>query len=411
MQKNKVISAIVSIAIAFCLWLYVITVDSPDYRDTIYDIPLTMVNETALRNRNLVVTGISADSVDITFSGNRSDVLKLNRSNITLKVDLAKIYDPGVHTVEWTIALPGDVPSNAFTQENRNPDKVTLTVENLISKEIPVRVLFTGSVATGVFADTENATTDVSFVTVKGPESVIDQVDEALISIDLSEHRESIGDYYRYTLVDQKDEPVDAAEIEVNVEEIRVDMAIQSVKDVNLVINVVDGGGATSETTVLIYEPRTIKVVGSEAVLAELDEIVLGTINLAEELDAREIVFAIPEIEGVTNLSGLTEVTAAISFPSLAIRDLELENLTAINVPEGMEAEIITQKLTVKVRGPYGEVMRLTPQDLRAEVDFTGAQIGSSTFKVVVTFGDTFQTLGVVGTCSASATVTEATQE
>ena len=88
-----------------------------------------------------------------------------------------------------------------------------------------------------------------------------------------------------------------------------------------------------------------------------------------------------------------------------------MENLTAINIPEGMEVEIITQKLTVQVRGPYGEVMRLTPEDLQAEVDFTGAQIGSSTFKVVITFGDTFQTLGVVGTCSASATVTEAAQE
>ena len=76
-----------------------------------------------------------------------------------------------------------------------------------------------------------------------------------------------------------------------------------------------------------------------------------------------------------------------------------------------MEVEIITQKLTVQVRGPYGEVMRLTPEDLQAEVDFTGAQIGSSTFKVVITFGDTFQTLGVVGTCSASAPVTEAAQE
>ena len=76
-----------------------------------------------------------------------------------------------------------------------------------------------------------------------------------------------------------------------------------------------------------------------------------------------------------------------------------------------LDVEIITQKLTVKVRGPYGEVMRLTPQDLRAEVDFTGAQIGSSTFKVVITFGDTFQTVGVVGTCSAGATVSEAAEE
>ena len=410
MQKNKLFHVFVSVAIAFFMWLYVITVDSPDYRDTIYDIPLTFVGETALRDRNLVVTNISSDTVDITFSGNRSDVLKLNKSNITLKVDLAKIYDPGVHTVEWTVTLPGDVPNNAFTRENVNPDKVTVTTENWVRKEIPVRVLFVGSVPMGVFADTENVVKDVSTVFVSGPESAIEQVAEALITIDLSEHRESISDYYRYTLVNEKEEPVDAAGIEVNVEEVRVDMVIQTVKDVNLVINVVDGGGATSETMALNYEPRTIKIAGSEAVLAELDEITLGTIYLAEELENREIIFPIPEIEGITNLSGLTEVKAYLNFDSLSIKELELAELTAINVPEGMTAEIITQKLTVKVRGPYGEVMRLTADDLRAEVDFTGAQIGSSTFKVVITFGETFQTLGVVGTCSASATVTETNQ-
>lgn len=411
MQKNKVLSALLSAAIAFCLWLYVITVDSPDYRETIYDIPLTLVGETALQNRNLVLTDISSDTVDITFSGNRSDVLKLNKSNITLKVDLSRIYDPGVQTVEWDITLPGDVASNAFTRENVDPDSITVTIENWVRKEVPVRVSFTGSVPIGIFADTENVIREYATITVAGPASAVEQVEEAVIDIDLSDYRESISDYFRYTLVDKYGEPVDAAKIEVNVDQVHVDMIIQSVKDVNLVVNLVDGGGATATTTVLYYEPTTIKVAGNEAVLAELDEIVLGTINLAEELEAREIVFVIPEIEGVTNLSGLTEVTASISFPTLSTKEFVVEELTAINLPEGMEAEIITQKLTVKVRGPSGDVNRLTPENIQAAVDFTGAQIGSSTFKVVITFGDSFQTLGVVGTCSASATVTEVEQE
>ena len=411
MQKNKVLSFLLSVAIALCMWMYVITVDNPDYRDTIYDIPLTFVNETALKNRNLVVTDVSADSVDITFSGNRTDVLKLNKSNITLKVDLSRIYDPGVHTVEWTIALPGDVPSNAFTQENRNPDKVTLSVENWVRKEIPVRLVFTGSVPIGVFADTENAVREFNTVTVAGPESVLEQVEEALINIDLSEYRESIDAYFRYTLVNKNEEPVDAAKIEVNVEEIHVAMAVQAVKDVDLVINLVEGGGATAATTVLSYSPQSLKFVGDEAALAELDEIVLGTVNLAEELEDRDIVFPIPEIEGVTNLSGLTEITAHISFPGLTISEFVLENLKAINVPEGMEAEIITQKLTIQVRGPYADVAQLKPENIKADVDFTGAQIGSSTFKVIITFGENFEHLGVVGTCSASATVTEVKQE
>ena len=411
MQKNKVFSALFSIALAFCLWLYVITVDSPDYRDTIYDIPLTLVGETALQNRNLVLTEISSDTVDVTFSGNRSDVLKLNKSNITLKVDLSRIYDPGVQTVEWDPVYPGDVASNAVTQESRNPDKITVTIEKWIKKEVPVRVNFTGAVPTGIFADTENLVQEYAQITVSGPASTVERVEEAVIDIDLSESRESISEYYRFTLVNKNNEPVDAAKIEVNVDLIHVEVPIQSVKDVALVIDLVDGGGATASTTVLNYEPRFIKVAGDETVLEELEEIVLGTLNLAEELEDREITYTISLPEGVTNLSGQTEVTAYLSFPSLAIKEFVVEELTAINVPEGMKAEIITQQLTVKVRGPVGDVNRLTANDIKATVDFTDTQTGSSSFKVSFTFGETFESLGTVGTCTASATVEEAKQE
>ena len=411
MQRNKLISALVSIVIAFSLWLYVITVDSPDYTDTIYDIPLTFVGETALQSRNLVLTGISADSVDITFSGKRSDVLKLNKSNITLKVDLSRIYDPGVQTVEWTYAYPGDVASNAFTREAVNPDKVTVTIENWVRKEIAVRVNPVGVVPMGVFADTENVIQEFETITVAGPASAVDLVAEAIIDIDLSKYRESIGEYFRFTLVNPEGEPVDAARIEVSVDEVYVEMAIQSVKDVPLVIQLVDGGGATADTSVLYYEPQTIKVAGPESVLEELDEILLGTIHLADELQDREIVYPIPELEGITNLSGLTEVTAYLSFPNLLMKEFVVENLTAVNVPEGLEAEIITQKLTITVRGGADLVNRLTADQIKATVDFTDTQIGSSSFKVNIGFADGFESLGTVGVSTATATVSEVEKE
>lgn len=411
MQRNKLFSALISLVIAFSLWLYVITVDSPDYTDTIYDIPLTFVGETALQSRNLVLTDISADSVDITFSGKRSDVLKLNKSNITLKVDLSRIYDPGVQTVEWSYAYPGDVASNAFTREAVNPDKVTVTIENWVRKEIPVRVNPVGAVPMGVFADTENVVQEFEAITVSGPASAVDTVAEAVIDIDLSDYRESIGEYFRFTLVNTDGEPVDAARIEVSVDEVYVEMAIQSVKDVPLVIELIDGGGATADTCVLYYEPRTIKVAGTESVLEELDEILLGTINLADELQDREIIYTIPELEGITNLSGLTEVTAYLSFPNLLMKELVVEQLTAVNVPEGLEAEIITQKLTVTVRGAADLVNRLTPEHIKATVDFTDTQIGSSSFKVNIAFAEGFESLGTVGVSTASATVSEVEQE
>lgn len=405
-MKNKFLSALLSVVIAFGMWYYVITVDAPDFTDTIYDIPVTFANESLLNENGLIITATPDTTVDVTLSGNRSDVIKCDRSNLTVKVDLSKIYEAGDHELEYSLSFPSGVSSNSLSVE-KNPATVTVSVGKWSRKEVPVNVICEGEVPSGYIADTENVTKDYSAVAIEGPASVVDQIESAVIRVDLNDQKSSISESYRYTLTDANGEAVDAANIEVTVEEIHVDLRIQCTKDLNLVIKLVDGGGATATNSVLAYEPKTIKVAGSEMVLAELEEIVLGTINLADYLETTEFTYTIPELEGVTNLSAITEVTAKLSFPTLTVKEFTVEEFSVANVPEGMKTELITAKMTIKVRGPSADVLRLKPENIIATVDFTGAQLGTSTFKVNVTFGDSFSALGAVGSNSVTATVTQ----
>lgn len=405
-MKNKIFSVLLSVAIAFGIWLYVITVDTPDFTDTIYDIPVTFVNESVLNENGLILTATPDTTVDLTLSGNRSDVIKCDRSNITIKVDLAKVYETGEHELEYNISYPSGVSNNAFDVE-KFPGTVTVSVGKWSRKEVPVQVICEGEVPSGYIADTENVVKDYATIALEGPATVVDQIEAAVIRVDLNNQKSSISESYRYTLTDANGNPVDAEFIEVNVEEIHLDVKIQCTKDVNLVIKLVDGGGATSVNSVLDYEPKTIKMAGNEQVLAELEEIVLGTINLAEYLETTEFTYTIPELEGVTNLSGITEVTAKLSFPTLKTQEFTVEEFRIANVPEGMKAELITAKLTLTVRGPSADVLQLQPENIIATVDFTDAQLGTSTFKVNVTFADSFSSLGAVGSCTVTATVTQ----
>lgn len=406
MKKSKAFSVLLSLCVAFGLWLYVITVDNPNFTDTIYDIPVVFTGESVMNEKGLIRADAQAVTVNVTLGGNRTDVIKCDRSNMTAKVDLSKVYEAGTHNLEYTLSFPSGVASNAFSVE-KNPGTVSVTVGKWDRAEIPVQVLFEGSVPSGYFADTEGVVKDYPSVKVSGPAEIVEQIDRAVISVDLSDQKESISQSYRYTLVDMNGNPVDAELIEVDVEEVHLDVKIFYTKDINLVINLVDGGGATSATAQLVYEPKTIKMAGSEQVLSELNEIVLGTINLADYLEPTEIPFTIPELEGVTNLSNITEITAKLSFPTLLVKEFTLEEFQVANVPEGMKAELITAKLAVKVRGPYSDVARLTPEDITATVDFTGAQIGASSFKVNLTFPEGFEQVGAVGNPSASAQVSE----
>ena len=90
-MKSKFLSFLLSLAIAFVLWFYVITVVSPGSEEWINDIPVVFEGETVLtEDRGMMITSDSGDVlVDLRLSGNRTDLAKVNRGNITLKVDLS----------------------------------------------------------------------------------------------------------------------------------------------------------------------------------------------------------------------------------------------------------------------------------------------------------------------------------
>lgn len=409
-MKSKITSVFISLLVAFGLWLYVITVVSPNSTDTIGDIPVTMVGESALESRNLIITSTSNTNVDLTLTGNRSDLIEVNSSNITLRVDLSRIYDPGVHQLEYDIIYPGSVASNAFTEENKYPAYVTVTVEKKVTKEIPVEIVWNGSVPSDFMTDKENVELSHEFIVIKGPSSVAEKIDHAEIVVDLNEQRESLDQSYRVTLCDEAHEPVDAELITVNTQEVTMKLTIQKVKEIPLLVTIVDGGGATKDTVSYKIEPKTIKVSGPEAALAELKEINLGTIKLADYAQEQVLTFDIVLPDGVINQSNVTQAKVDLRFPGLITRDFVItgEQIKIINVPEGMEAELITENLTVTVRGSVSDVNRLTSRDITVTVDFTGAPLGTSTFKATVTFPESFTQLGAMGKPSVSATVQEA---
>ena len=406
-MKSKLTSILLSIAIAFGLWMYVITYVSPGSEETIYNIPVVLDGEAVLKERNLMIMDVSNTSVSMTLSGNRSDLNKVNNQNITLKVDLTQVTAPGERIgLSYTYDFPGDVPDNAFIVENKSPDQIYVTVEERRTKEVPVEVKWIGSAPEGFMSDREHKLLDYAYINVDGPASVADLIEKAVIEVDLREQRESIDQNFRYTLCDAEGNPVDAQLITTNVAEVNLKVKIQRVKEVKLRLDVTYGGGATEKNTSIEISPATIRVSGGEAVLEELgDELTIGKLNLAEITKSQELAFQITLPEGVTNETGTTEVTVRIHFTGLSTREFVLDDIKIINVPEGMEVDLITQKLTVVLRGPTADVAKIKEEDVTITVDFTGEEAGTNTFKATIHCGEGYETVGAVGTYAVSATV------
>lgn len=412
MTKSKLISVLVSILIAFGLWSYVITEVQPESENTFYDIPITVVGESILNENNLMITNWSARNVDLRLKGNRSDLNELNEANIILKADMSKIYEPGTHRIDINPSYPGNVASNAFTKLSQYPESIMVTVERRINKEVPVNIVYEGEVAENYMPRSSDVTLDFEFINVKGPSSVVDQIQQAVIVVDLTDRKASISENFRFTLCDAEGNGVDSEMITVNTEEVHVDLTIHRYKWVSLTVTLVDGGGATSKNVKLDVEPEQILLSGSDAAMEQIgDTISLGTINLADYTDALEMTFPIPSFDGVINDSVVTEATMTLTFEGLSTKEITISNIQVANVPEGLEAVIAAQKLTVTVRGPAAVISNLNETHVSAMVDFTNAKEGTDTYKVSLTFAEGFTEAGVLGKPSVSATVQEPADE
>ena len=408
MRKNKIGSIVLSVAIAFGLWMYVVSNVSSETDITFEGIPVVREGETVLTERNLMVTNMSANTVSINLAGSRDVLSKIDKSNTSVKIDMSKVTEPGEKiAMNYTPSFPADVSTNDVDIREKTPSVIYVDVDYRRSYDIPVQVKWTGTRSENYIYDTENYTIDNTVVTITGPATVADQIRYAQVEVDLTNRGESISESFSYTLCDGEGNPVDAKLITTNVEQIRLDAQIQRIQEIELVADVLYGGGATRDNTTVTLNPATIRVSGGDAVLAELgDTITVCTINLAEiEKSTKELKYTLALPEGVTNQTGVSEVTVSVTFTGLKTKEFVVDNFQKINVPEGMEAEIINANLTIKVRGPEAELNQLEERDITAVVDFTNAEAGTATYKTTITFGEKFPNLGVLKTNSVSATV------
>ena len=405
-KSERILNILLAAVIAFGLWLYVITVEHTEIEDTFYNIPVILDGESVLAERGLMIVSDTDLTVTLRLSGNRSTLNNLKSSDITVLADLTRIYEAGEKQLSYSVSCPGSAQNNSIEVVSRKPDSITLTVVEWASKEIPVELAYTGRVQDGFYVDKQNAKLDENTVTVTGPKDLINQIGLAKITVDLTGRSETVVESLRYSLCDAEGTPInDVSSVTTDRGDIRVTVPIQKVKNISLNLTVIPGGGLTQQDVTITLDYDFITVAGSSAKLAELgDAIELGVIDLSNITESQQMVFSIKLPEGVTNQSGITEVTADIKVPELEIRAYNVTNFRMDNVPAGMTAQIITRMLNVKVRGVANVLDKLTASDIVVVVDFEGAEPGSVRLAATIEING-FETVGAVETYSVMANV------
>jgi YbbR domain-containing protein len=316
--------------------------------------------EDILQDRNLLVTDKDVQDVTLTLLVKRSLVSQLTNDTVHVSVDLRDIRSSGDYDRVYTISYD-NVDEEDVIVTRRVPEYMKVKIDRMdVNPEVVVRGVFDGTVAEGYMR--EPIIYYPETIEVSGPESVISQIAYAKVVIDREELTRTVSGVVEFTLVDSDGQTIESSEIKTSVNEIQYTIPIVMMKDVGLTVNLLSGGGATEDNAVVRIDPPTISITGDAELLSSINQIQLGTIDLASFAQSTTETFAIVLPNGVNNLSGEKEATVTASIKGLDTKRIITTNISFVNVSQGYRARSITQYKEVLIRGPK-EIIDLIDKD------------------------------------------------
>ncbi len=368
--RSKSFYIVISCVASIILWMYVASYENTTQSVTLSGLEVKYIGgEDILQDRNLLVTDKDMQDVMLTFLVKRSLVSQLTKETVHVSVDLRDIRSSGEFERVYTISYD-NVDEDDVIVTRRVPEYVKVNIDRLdVNPEVVVRGVFDGTVAEGFMR--EPIVYSPETIEVSGPESVISRIAYAKVVIDRENLNRTVSGVVEFTLVDSDGQAIESSEITTSVKEIQYTIPIVKVKDVGLTVNLLNGGGATEDDAVVRIDPPTISVSGDAEVLSSINQLQLGTIDLASFAQTTTETFAIVLPNGVNSLSGEKEATVTVTIKGLSTKRVITTNIHFINVSDGYTPRNITQYKEVLIRGPKEILDLIDGSNIRIVGDLT----------------------------------------
>ena len=404
-SRRKALQVVISILVAIAVWVYVDVEKAPDRTKTIRDIPVEFSGEsTTLADKNLMLLSGYDTTVDLTIKGPKRELVKITKDNVRLVASTSSIDSVGVHTLRWDPIYPDGVQSSSLTVDWASKYKVTVTVGELYTKEVPVNCTVTGQVADGYF--TGETVLDPTSLVLRGQRDDLLNVAYAKLTVNISGATRSVIQTESVQLYDNDDNPVDNGNIRTNASLIQAKVPVLTTKEVSLAVELSGVPGVAGQSIKTTVTPTSVRLIGEADVLENINEIVLATLYI-EDLDLwQQNSYVVTAPDG-TWLANSNEVaTVEITMEGIEEMTVTVDTFSYTNVPSGLYPEI-TGGLDVRLWGLADELAKMDAAALTAMADLSGiTEPGSYRVPVTVTISG-YRDVAVKGSYEVTVYITD----
>ena len=370
---SKALYVVLSIAIAVVMWFYVTSMDGNQASKPIRNITITFSGEEQLESNGLMIAG-DAPSANITVKAKPAVLAQLTDKTVELVVDVAAIERAGDYTLAYTVKLPSNISASQVQIINEGTGNVSFAVAEYRQREIELRGKFEGTTAEGYLAgDQEDFVFSPNKITISGQAELVNQVSYAEVVVTGENLSENVRGDFPYRFIGASGDVIDNLDVECSVATVHTTFPILATADIPLKVELVAGGGVSPDQVTCTLSQESLTVAGSKTAVEAIQSegsIVLGTIDLGTVHDGDVITFDIALTDELTNISGVTQVTATLDLDdSLKSKTVEVTNIDCISPPDGWAAKALTQMVEVEVRGSQELLDAVTPDKIRVVAD------------------------------------------
>ncbi|MDI3529135.1 MAG: hypothetical protein PWQ23_954 [Thermoanaerobacter sp.] len=364
---------LLSLVLAFLLWLYVMGEENPEIPYEINDVPVKLINSDTLEKKGLIVLDEKNYTVNVKVRGRRSDVLNIAAQNISVFADLSRVNSKGTNVIPVTVeGLPRNVSLVSI-----NPPEIKVEIDKIAKTQMPVTVKIIGNVMDGYAM--QPAVSTPGEVLVIGPESKINLIKNVIAGVNVSYKKEDVKISVPVVAVDREGKEVKGATITPNLVEvyIPVNKSIR-VPVVPKIFGKPMEGYMIASVNVL---PEYVYITGDETVLNTIKSISTKQIDISgkNEPVTENVPFDLPD--GVKLVKSDINVKVYVDIQKIATKEITISNID-IRGADNKNVVIQNPDLVITISGPESVVNGAKASDFNAYIDVTNLPMGDHSLTV-----------------------------
>ncbi|MBR6207085.1 MAG: hypothetical protein IKQ73_07975 [Oscillospiraceae bacterium] len=392
---TRLLFIIVSLLISCFLWFTISVNEKQERTVDVSGIEIQYTGEDVLEENDLVVTNRNVDQLNLKLSGKQLTVARLNKDDITVTVDMSKIRTAGTHFLEYSIDYGSGTKASDVKVVNASVNYATVTVKKMVKTEIPVRGMFDGQIADGYMGGSIEFTPGT--IEISGPEDEIAGISYAWVTLGGEDITQTLSSEQPFVLMDASNSEVASDNIKTSVNQITVVQEVLMLKEVPLMVNLINGAGADETNTIVDITPASLTLSGDPSIIESLNKIVLGTVDLTAFQTTYSETKPIVLPDNVSNKTGIGTAEVNVRIVGLDVTKLSVSNIEVINQPAGFDIELITQTVDITLRGPAEEISEVQAENVRIVADLSSVK-STGVFDVDANiFIDGYQHIGEIG--------------